>query len=305
MSLPIPAIAAASLSTATTTATTLSNLILVTPSKTLGYQPQNPPNADGTPSTMQPPPAFLFNFEGEQTVTLDSDISDNFIEDNTAIQDQISLKPVVITTQGFISELNNVTPTVLQPLKSIANSLTTIGAYAPGISVTAQLAYNESFQLYQVGVNAFNSAVSAWSSVSGGQSQTVITGEEDAFFPIALQPNQNKQQTAFQMFYGYWVRRTLFTIQTPWAVFQNMAIKTIRPTQGEDTVTFTNFECTFKQIRTAQTSLTAPQSSVSQGQLSSQSSDLTNQGTSTPPSSISLDSGLSGPTSASFPGAFP
>lgn len=298
--------AATSLSNAVGSASALGNLLLATPnpSQTQGYQPQNPPNADGTPSTNQPPPAFLFNYEGEQTVILDSDITDHFIEDNTAIQDQIALRPVMITTQGFVSELNNVVPTLLQPLQLIANTLTPVGAYVPGLSVTAIEAYNQAFQLYQVTQNAINAGVSAWSSISGGQGTTVISGQESAFSPINRLPNQNKQQTAFQLFYGYWINRTLFTVQTPWAIFQNMAIKTLRPVQSADTNTFTTFECTFKQIRTASSS-TPTQSLVSQGRLSSQCSDITNQGTSTPASSISLGSGLSGPTSASFSGSFP
>lgn len=302
----LPAAAASTLSIATTAATALSNLILVTPSQTKGYQPQNPPNADGTDSTAQQPPSFLFNYEGEQTVVIESDITDHYIEDNTAIQDQIALRPVLITTHGFISELNNVTPTILQPLATVLNQLTPIGAYAPGLSVTAEEAYNEAFQLYQIATNAINSAVSAWSSVTGGPSgETVISGMEDSFFPITLQPNQNKQQTAFQLFYGYWINRTLFTIQTPWAIFQNMAIKSLRAIQGEDTITITDFECTFKQIRTVQDTGAPDQSLVSQGRLSQQCSDITNQGTSTPSSSISLDQGLSGPTSAGFSGSFP
>jgi hypothetical protein len=298
--------AATTLSNATTSASALGNLILATPnpSQTQGYQPQNPPNGDGTPSTTQPPPAFLFNYEGEQSVVLDSDITDHYIEDNTAIQDQIALKPVTITTQGFVSELNNVVPAILQPLQLIANTLTTVGAYAPGLSVTAVEDYNEAFQLYQVAQNAKTAGVSAWSSVTGGQGTTVINGQESAFSPLNRLSNQNKQQTAFQLFYGYWINRTLFTVQTPWAIFQNMAIKTLRPVQSADSNTYTTFECTFKQIRTASSS-TPSQSLVSQGRLSMQASDITNQGTSTPTNSLSIGSGLSGPTSASFPGSFP
>lgn len=284
------------LSNVTTAAQALSNLILVTPAQTVGYQPQNPANPDGTPSTAQQPPSFVFDYEGEQTATLDSDITDHYVEDNTAIQDQIALKPVLVTTHGFVGELNDVVPDFLKPVKAIADKLTVISAYEPQISETALIAYNNAFQLYQVGKNAVDAAVSAWSSVTTGQGTSVISG--NANFPIAVEPNQTKQQVAFQLFYGYWQSRTLFTLQTPWAIFQNMAIKTLRAIQDAETRVVTDFEVSFKQIRTAQTALIPPQSSVSQGRLSSQSSALTNQGVSTPPSSISLSSGLA----RSFPG---
>jgi len=299
MSLPTISPASSLLSNATTTATNLGNLIVVTPSQTQGYQPQNPPNADGTPSKLVQPKSFLFDYEGEQTSDLVSDITDHYIEDNTAIQDQIALNPVRVTTKGFVSELNDVPPIFLKTLKQITQKLTAIGSYAPGISATALLAYNQAFQAYQIATNLVNAAVSAWSSLSGGGGTSVISGEGD--FPIVLQLNQNKQQTAFQLFYGYWQTRTLFTVQTPWAIFQNMAIEKIHVIQSEDTPTFSTFECTFKQIRTVQSATTLPQSAKSQGRLANQSSPASSQGVSTPPSRLSLTDGLTGPTSASFP----
>lgn len=283
-----------SLSPITTAATALSNLVLVSPQATIGYQPQNPPSQNG--QTTQQPPAFLFHYEGEQTASLVSDITDHYVEENTAIQDQIALKPEEITTRGFIGELNDIAPPALAALKVIADKLTIVSAYTPAISTTAQIAYTTAFQLYQVGQNAVNSAVAAWSSVSGQGGESVISGNDA--FPIALEPNQNKQQVAFQQFYGYWRNRTLFTVQTPWAVFQNMAIKSLRAVQGEETNVISAFEITFKIMRFASTESTSTGSGV-QGRASSQGSPLTDLGTSTPTSSIGLDEGLA----QNFPGS--
>lgn len=263
-----------SLSSATTAATALSNLILVTPQTNLGYQPQNAPKADGTPSTKQNPPSLLFDYEGEQTVTLESDITDHFVEDNTAVQDQISLKPITITTHGFIGELNDIAPLGLQTLKAIADKLTTVGSYTPALSTTALIAYNEALLLYQTAQNAVNSAVSAWSSLTGGAG------------------NQTKQQIAYSAFYGYWSSRTLFTVQTPWAIFNNMAIKTLRAIQDAETRMISDFEVTFKMIRYSSTISIKGIPVIFQQRSAIQSSGLVNNGTSTPQSSISLTSGL-------------
>jgi hypothetical protein len=281
------------LSPITTAATALSNLILVSPQSTIGYQPQNQAAANG--QTTQPPPAILFHYEGEQVVALESDITDHFIEDNTTIQDQWALKPETITTHGFIGELNNVPPSALAAVKAIADKLTIISAYTPVLSATALLAYNEAFQLYQVGLNAVNSAVAAWSSLSGAGGESVINGQG-----IILQPNQTKQQIAFQQFYGYWRTRTLFTVQTPWAVFQNMAIKSLRAIQDAETRMITDFEVTFKMIRTAATVTTSGISLTYQGRAAAQVASLTDLGTSTPVSSISLSQGLT----SSYPNSF-
>jgi hypothetical protein len=272
------------LSPITTAATALSNLVLVSPQSTIGYQPQNRPNADGTASTAQPPPAFLFNYEGEQTVTLESDITDHFVEDNTAIQDQIALKPEVVTTHGFVGELNDVVPAALKLLKTAANKLTVIGSYTPQLTTTALIAYSEAFFLYQVASTVADSAVAAWSSITG-------TGEENIIGGSGLQTSngsQTKEQVAFQLFYGYWRERRLFTVQTPWAIFQNMAIKSLRAIQDADTRVITDFEVSFKMIRNASTILLTNQTSSVDGQLKSQAAGLADLGTSTPVESTSL-----------------
>lgn len=258
-----------------TKATALSNLILVTPQSVQGFQPQNKPNSDGTPSTAAPPPSFLFDFEGEQTLSLQSDITDHYVESNIAIQDQIALKPEIFTTHGFVGELNDVVPELLKPVKFVADKLTTIGAYEPQLSSTALIAYATAFQVYQTAQTIANNAVASWDTLLGSE-------------------NQNKQQIAFAKFYGYWRDRTLFTIQTPWAIFQNMAILNLRAIQDEETRVVTDFELSFKMIRTAATFLVTSANDVSlSGRLSSQASGLTDLGTSSPTPSISLPQGLS------------
>jgi hypothetical protein len=284
------AINLAQISATTTAATALSSLVLVSPQTVVGYQPQNPRNADGTPSQDQAPPAFLFEYEGEQSATLSSDITDHYVENNYAVQDQIALKPEMITTRGYIGELNDVGPRALQIAKAVAEKLTAISSYAPQVSITALVAYNEAFLAYQVATNAINAGVSAWSSV--GNFLTDSTGQaviDEAGLSQSSSP-QNKQQIAFQQLYGYWRQRTLFTVQTPWAVFQNMAILSLRAIQGEETNVISDFEITFKMIRTANTAVGQP-TSLS-GRAATQNATSQNTGTSTPTSSIPLTTGL-------------
>lgn len=249
------------LSNVTTSATALSNLILVTPNKNQGIQPQN----DSDTENQQSPNRFLFDYEGEQAVTMSSDITDHFAEDNKALQDQIALKPIMVTTHGFIGELNDVVPPSLEALKTIADKLTVIDAYTPALSQTALIAYNNALFLYNVALQAKAAAVGAWNSVSNGDTTT-----------------QNKQQKAFAFFSGYWEARTLFTIQTPWAIYQNMAIQTLRAVQEADTRMITDFEVTFKQMRFAQT-LTTVTERTFQGRAQAQAAKVTDLGTYTPP----------------------
>lgn len=268
-----------------TGATALANLIMVTPGQVIGYQPQGAAslfNQSGTP------PTILFHYEGEQSVSLDSDITDHFVEDNTALQDQISLRPEVISTHGFVGELNDVAPVGLQTLKKVADKLTVINAYVPALSRTAINAYNEAFLAYQTASFAANAGVSALSSIAGSSQGSTILNQSTL---IDLTKIQSKQQLYFQQFYGYWQSRVLFTVQTPWAVFSNCAIQSLRAVQDETTNVITDFNVTFKVMRFASTQTTTANPNT-QGQLSSQSSPPANLGTSTPPPSIGVGQGL-------------
>lgn len=260
------------LAPATTAATSLSNLILATPQSNFGYQPQNPPTKDGV--VAQNPPTLVFHYEGEQTVALESDITDHYIEDNTAIQDQIALRPEVIQTHGFIGELNDVVPDAIKPLKIAADKLTVLVAYTPQLTETALIAYQQAAFAYQVGANAVNAAVAAWSSITGSSGV------------------QTKQGAMFQQFYGYWQSRTLFTVQTPWGLFSDCAIKSLRAIQDAETRVITDFEVQFKKMRFAKTTSVAAQTTDLQGRAAAQGSGLVDLGASTPRPSISISEGL-------------
>ena len=269
-------------STVTTAANGLANLIFVSPQKTVGYQPQPAPGFSGTQA-----PTLVFHYEGEQTVTLESDITDHYVEDNTAIQDQISLKPEKITTHGFIGELNDIAPnSTLSTLQAAANKLVQLSPYTPGLSTSALIAYNEAAFLYSSASTLANSAVSTYSSITGGGGEAVINGNG----LISVPDLQTKQQLMFLQFYGYWKNRTLFTVQTPWAVFENMAIVTLRAVQDAETNVITDFELTFKILRFANSVITTEQTYLnSQSPLSAQSApSVYNSST---PTSVDLNFG--------------
>lgn len=210
----------------------LNALILVTPNKVKGIQPQTN-GKDGEVYTSED--TILFNYEGEQTVSLTSDVTDHFVEDNSAINDQISLKPVMISTQGYIGELTDIAPYGLETAKSLVNKLTILSGLTPQISISAQIAYNTAKQIYDVANQIKNTSLAI------------------------KQPNklQTKQQIAFNKFFDYWSSRTLFTVQTPWRIFSDCVIVNLRAVQTGDSTEVTDFEVTFKPLRFATTIFTA------------------------------------------------
>lgn len=254
------------LTTGVSSATALGKLILVTVQGLReGYQPQNPPSKNGTIST--PPPPIVFHYEGENTVTFKSDITDHYSEDNESRQDQIALKPIMISTNGLVGDLNDVVPGVLAPLKEAAEKLTVVAGYEPQLSAAALRAYNQALFLYSTAKNAAESAVAAFGSLFGEDQQT-------------------PQQIYFSKFKGYWSSRTLFTVQTPWAKFEDMAIDTLVAIQSAETRVITDFNVTFKQMRFAKTERTIVglyDNNFFQGRSATQGSPLNDLGTYTPP----------------------
>lgn len=239
-----------------TAAKSLGGIILVTPNVNKGIQPQN--SSTNVADQNQQQKTILFDYEGENSVTLKSDITDHYSENNESLQDQIALQPTIISTQGYIGELNDVVPDLLAPIKAVADRLGPLSAYTPALSETAIIAYNQAKTAYDIAMLLRTVAVSAW-------------GTSD---------NQNKQQKKYQEFQGYWKNRTLFTVQTPWAIYKNMAIDELRAVQDPDTRVLTTFEVRFKEIRFATTRVL--NSMQFQGRSAAQSSEQVNNGVSTP-----------------------
>lgn len=278
----------------TTAAGALANLIMINPQSTIGFQPQTKTEA-GMISILPEPPKFLFHYEGENMISLASDITDHYIEDNTAINDQIALPPEKIKVTGFIGELNNVIPEEIALVKLAIEKLTALGAYAPELTVEALRVYNAALQGYSAAKSVANAGISAFASITGTGELTQITGTETPGELASLAQNnmtQTQQQIAFHTFYGYWRNRTLFTVQTPWAVFKNMAIESLVAAQTEETEVISSFEITFKLLRFAESAVALGplNPTAMQGRAFDQASSLTSLGTSTPPPSIALSS---------------
>ncbi len=247
------------LSSITSNVSSLSDLILVTPNRNYGVNPQF---SDG--STI-PDRGFLFNISGEEILNLTSDITDHFIENNTSLQDQIALKPETFTVTGYVGELNNVTPKFLEPLKEASERLSLLSPFLPVISSSALIAYNTAAQLYATAQKAQNSAISVIDLLSGNE------GEK----------TQTAQQKAFRQFYNWWQNHQLFSVQTPWAIMTDMAIMSLRITQTEDTRMISDIEVTFKKLRFAKT-ITTKKITRKSGRSSALAAPVSENGTTKP-----------------------
>ena len=176
---------------------------------------------------------LIFDIIGEVGVEINSDITDHFVEANYAIQDHWAQKPIIVTMQGYAAELVRIyQPNILQQIFSDLTGLQPLGILAPSFNVQDNEFYSEIDTITQLGQNLVNTTLNAFQLFQNAA--TLVT----------------RQQTVFQYLLNMWQQRILATVETPFAVFENMAIESIRPSQNAETTKISEFIVRFKQILT-------------------------------------------------------
>ncbi len=189
-----------------------------------------------------PPPGvagFLFDIDEDSMVELSADITDHYVENNTALQDHIALRPVEIETNGCVGEL----------VQFANNGL--VGDQPPG-QAPATLADNPDMTPeLTLGADeqvALNTAVDA-SEAAGVVDTNTLAG---FFGHSSIQPPEiTRQSNALLYFFELREARMLFTLETPWGFWTNMAILSIQVKQGRESKYQSDFTVRFKQVSLA------------------------------------------------------
>ena len=178
---------------------------------------------------------FIFDIEGDDEVNLDAEITDHYVEDNYAIQDHIALRPTRIVLRGYVAELTDLFPNSLLSVLTKVQSLSSIGGFLPTFTAQATKVYTQVAGVVSRVGQVVNQARNVFDLF--GQKST----------------SANKQQNAYKFFQDMRESRTLCTVETPFQVFNNMAIENVRAIQKEPTKFISDFQITFKQIRVVAT----------------------------------------------------
>lgn len=179
---------------------------------------------------------FAFDYEGDDDVSQDSEITDHWVESNTAVQDHIGIKPVQITLKGVVSELTfsrTLATSLITALTSVENALSQadayLGKYTPG---TTQTLLATITQAQSIAVQIEQAAAR--------------TSQIASFF---VTPLTTKQQQAYATLSSLQLARVLFTVYTPFQVFANMAIEHFDISQPGWTKTQSNLTVRMKQLQ--------------------------------------------------------
>lgn len=181
--------------------------------------------------------AFVFDYQGAAEVDMDNDITDHWVEDNVLVQDHIAVKPNMVLLSGFTAELSlqaSLAARINDLIGTVENTLSQapayLGKYSPGTTSSMLKAIT---QVQNVVTQIEQAAARA--------------GQIASFFQSG--PALNKQQAAFAQLSALRDARILFTVFTPFQVFYNMAIMSLKAVQTEKTRVMSDFTVHMKQIK--------------------------------------------------------
>lgn len=202
---------------------------------------------------------FVFDIVDEETVSIDSDITDHYVEDNKAIQDHVALRPERFTVRGFIGELSQLFPSRLLEVVTKVQRLVNLAVYQPTLTPQAS----------QENAKVENDNIQKLTPLDTAQNLYDIFTNKNT--------TATKQQRGFNFFYSMYLTRQFFIVETPYNIFTDMMIESLRVTQGSDTNIISDFGITFKKIRTADTEF-IPVVTVFDGRSADQISDTVEKG---------------------------
>ena len=183
---------------------------------------------------------FVFDIEGETSVNLNAEITDHYLEDNSAVQDHIAIRPKKVVMKSYVGELvyreDDSTDTFVQ---KAVQKLTTLTAYQPSLAQSAQQLIDfvkegkvGDLSLDNITLETVNKTTDYWAFVKNLGS------------PVS------RQQRAYMYFKALMEGKFLVSVQTPFEFMNNMAIESVVAIQSEDSRFISDFSITLKQIRT-------------------------------------------------------
>ena len=180
---------------------------------------------------------YIFDTRGDEEITLESDITDNYVENNSSVQDHIGLKPEMITLSGYVGELTNKPSEELKDIRTATPIIEGFNPFAPQITTSAQYLLNRTEEIFNV----------------YKKMDRTIPRLEQMLKSVPVPPEVTNQQKVFGRFEELWRLRTLVTVYTPFIVMKDMAIQSVQARQEEGSAYISSFTVTFKRIRKVET----------------------------------------------------
>lgn len=200
---------------------------------------------------------------GTETMSLNADVTDYYVENNIAYQDHIALKPKVFTISGEVGELTWFrNEKVNSIIYAVEQKLYPVVSFLPPISKQASAIQSKALKIMGVVDSLDNFANRVWGLLSNDDVDT-------------------EQKKSYKYLMSLWQRRVPVDITTPYGRIKNYVIQSIEFTQPDRTVDKSQIKISFKEFKTVIEKRSRVDQKKLQGRKSAQQAAKQNKGTTT------------------------
>lgn len=204
---------------------------------------------------------LYFDIIQEHSISVQNQITDNYLENNTTIQDHIAKSPIVVSVRGISGELVYTPPvTALNRMYSQANTTIQKTFNAGNIIANTNILTDKLTAIPTLLPPVDNITQMAKNVVQGVEASTKRYVKIFKNFTSDLDKHSRLEQI-YNDLMDLRAADVLMLVETPYAVFHNMAIQSITLRQGNENY-ITDIELTLKQLQYADVTTTAPDTKV-------------------------------------------
>lgn len=180
---------------------------------------------------------------GEESLSVDSDVTDHYVESNQAYQDQISLKPKIYTISGEVGELVwYQKDKASQVFGQVAQRLEGVTSLLP----VRSRGFNQMKNYVMKAAQWVDTASNAASKIANLSNQLIGYDSDNEEVTRSI----THQQQAYSELLAMRDNRNPVSIQTPWGILKDYVITNLKLTQPKETKDKSTISITFKEFRT-------------------------------------------------------
>ena len=211
---------------------------------------------------------FKFNLPKREQVKMQSDITDYYTDLNSPVQDHIARKPIEITMNGLQGDYFYSANPFEDAIATITPVLALVKEFIPKFPDNTKSYLADKYK----GVTGNSNTPKALQTPIHQKDITTL----DVFTLFQdLYKLKSAQTRAFLFFEALWKSEALFTVETTWKRYENMAIVNITPLRDEN-ADITDFTVTFKQMQFTNVLVTTFENAI--GRAKNQYEPVTDKG---------------------------
>lgn len=213
---------------------------------------------------------FKFHLPETEQITMQNDITDHFVETNSAVQDHIARKPTIVTLSGLQGEYFYSVNEIEDLLATITPTLSLVKQFLPKIAPSTQ--QNKVQKATQE-----NAVIQENELIVGSvEVQKRQFNAMDLFKLFQdLYKLKSAQTRAYYFFEALFKSRAIMSIETSWRRLDNMVIQNVQAIR-DGNADITEFMLTFKQLSITESGVEKKENTA--GRLAQQSAPVTNKG---------------------------